>query len=136
MPKLDPYSLPRPARESERRSFMLDGETHPLTLTLRRLSYPEDVAAQEEAREFVSTYITGNDVRGAAPFPDPDVTPSATFFLTVCRLARMQCPADPADRYETMELMHLSILQPRNFEALVAWANTLGWGDEQRPGEF
>lgn len=135
MAKIDPYTLPRPKRPVETRTFTEDGEDAPLTLTLRRLSYPDDAAAREEAQGLVETFITGNELRGPAPFPDLDITPSQRLFVTAAQLARMQCPPDPADAYDTMEILTLSVRQPKNFVALVAWANTIDQGGESAPGE-
>lgn len=135
MPKLDPYTLPRPRREARSKTFTYDSADHPLTLTLRRLSFGDDAAAEEEVRELREIYLTGNDVRGAAPFPDPDVTPSVTLFRTAARIRRMQCPDDP-DAYSTMDLLLLSARQPRNYEALVIWADEIDKGAEQSLGEL
>lgn len=134
MPKLDPYTLPRARRTAETRTFTLDGEEHPLTLTLwDRLLGPGEAAAIEEAAQLEETYITGGPARGPAPFPDPDFEPARSMFRIICRLKRLQCPEDPADAYDTMELCFLSVRQPRNFEAVVEWANRRETGDT--PGE-
>ena len=135
MPKLDPYSLPRPKRPAETRTFILDGEEYPLTLTLRRLTFADDAAAEDEVNSLKETYLTGSDLRGPAPFPDPDVTPSETLFRTAARIRRMQCPEDPADAYDTMELLFLSGRQPNNYKALCLWANTIERGTDESQGE-
>ena len=134
MAKIDPYSLPRPKRQAETKT-LAEGDEQPLTVTLRRLSFPDDAAAQEEAERLTETFITGGELRGPAPFPDLDIIPSQRLFLTAARIARMQCPEDPADAYDTMEILTLSVRQPKNFNSLVQFANRIDQGGEASEGE-
>lgn len=133
MPKLDPYNLPRQRHEGETRTWRLDDPDAPLTLTLRPLSVSTQCAALEEANTLTATYIKGNGLRGAAPFPDPDIVPSEMLFRIVARLRWMQC-GPPEETYDTMELLTLSETHPLSFQAAVDWA-TNGIGGDEPPGE-
>lgn len=136
MPKLDPYSLPRPKRTIETKTFALDGDDYPLTLTLAdRLTVAGEAAALDEQRRLTETYLTGSEIRGAAPFPDPEVEPSETLFRLASRIARLQAPENPADAYDTMELLLLSVRVPKSFGAAVEWMNARVERNGQEPGE-
>ncbi len=127
MPKFDPYTLPRPKRAGETKVWDLDGPEFPLSLTLRPAGFADAAAAEEEAKALIETYLTGSEFRGAAPFPDPEVRPSETLFRVVTLLRVMQC-GDPADAYNTMELIQIAHRQPKNWAAVMGWFGGLAGG--------
>lgn len=125
MSKLDPYTLPRPKTGGETRTFTSDGPEYPVTLTLRIATFALAAAAEEEAGGLVETFLTGSDIRGPAPFPYPEIQPSQTLFRVATLLRHMQCPPDPADAYDTMELVLISDRLPN------VWAEIMGWFAEK-----
>jgi len=117
--KLDVFRLKRPDRPTDTRSFPdPSGET--LTLTLRAPDAADAARAAESAEELIRTYITGSEIRDAAPFPDPEVGVSRTLFHTAALIAEMQ-PEDAEERYSAIELAIVMVKLP------VAWRGVQGW---------
>lgn len=116
--KLNVWTLEKRERAIETRTFSQDGEE--FTLTLR----PPDVAdlarAAEVAQQLKEDYITGSSIRPAIPFPG-DVKVSEALFLLAATAAEMQCPENPADRYDPEELVRLGDKLPE------AWAEAQQW---------
>lgn len=113
MPKINAYALPRPKRAVVTQTFEKDGE--PFTLTLRAADNSDKLLARERQEGLVRLYVTGDDTREAAPFPDPEIKPSRFLIGEGCLIREMQCPEDLADRYDEMELIHLSCKRPRDW---------------------
>jgi hypothetical protein len=132
MPKVDPFTLPRPERPVETREFKLDGV--PIELTLRPSDMPDDARAAEVADQLVRDYITGSEEREAAEFPD-GIKVSRTLFQICASLAERQCPENPAEAYSVVELVIFSAKRPRDWNQILAWANAQQAAWRTRQGE-
>ncbi len=119
----DPYPLLRPKRAPETRTFDLDGDAAPLTLTLRRASFATSARAEEEAALLIADYLEGSAERGGliAPWPFPDIPASRTLIRVACLIRAMQAPGDGPPPYETMQLIRISEDQPNNWAAVMNW---------------
>lgn len=135
MAKLDPYTLPRASRPVQTRTFEEPETGAKLTLTLRAPDAADAAKATESCEILVRDYIAGDDVRGAGPFPDPEVKPSASLFQTCCLIAEMQCPENPADRYDAIELAILSSKMPTAWAQVQKWVRALVYFWEQARGK-
>lgn len=127
--KINPWSLKRPERPQETRSF-----TDPLqpgvevALTLRPLDAPGWAVAMERADELITLYVTGDPDEGIEPslYPAPNGEP-LKLARRVCRnvaaLHLMQ--AGPKDeQYTESELIALMASMP------TAWTEILTWSAE------
>ena len=121
MPKIDPYTLPRPKISSATRHFSADSPDYTVTLTLRPATFALAAAAEEEAGRLIETYLTGSEQRGRAPFPHEGIAPSETLFRVVTLLQFMQCPENPADSYDGMELILISDRLPKTWGSIMEW---------------
>jgi len=133
MSKVDMLSLPRPTRASAVKSYQEAGQQ--IQLSLRWPNASERALASEDAAELIRTYITGDEDRAAASFPDPDVIPSATLFNACALVARMQCPEDERERYEAVELAVLSARLPRTWMQVQRDVSEILTDGDRRQGE-
>jgi hypothetical protein len=130
--KLNVWTLEKRERLAETRAFEQDGISFMLTLR------PPDVAdlarASEVATRMKEDFITGGDGRPACEFPG-DVKVSEALFLLAATAAEMQCPENPADRYEPEELVQLADKLPEAWAEAQQWISTLQRAWEKRRGE-
>lgn len=133
MPKLNVYTLPRPKRKVETRTFR-EGEVE-LELTLRAPDVADMARAAEAAKRLTEDYITGSDLRPeAAPFPEPEVKVSEALFQTVALIAEMQPATDPRERYDAVEFTLLAANLPRTWTKIQRWVGELvaDWTDDRK----
>jgi hypothetical protein len=123
MAKLNPYSLPRPERPVQTRTFADRGVE--LVLTLHPPDAADMMRANEGADQLWEMYVTGNEDRGPAPLPEPDIKISRPLFQFAALLAEMQCPADPGDVYTAVDLITLFVKLPRAWQGVQKWVGEL-----------
>lgn len=124
MPRIDPYSLPRPERKTETRTFTDDGVE--LTLTLREANAGDVARASEVADGLVEDFITGiQGFRGAAEFPDPDVKPSRTLFVQCALAAELMVAEERGQAYSAVDFAIFSARLPRAWAQISIWIGQL-----------
>lgn len=124
MKRIDPYSLPRPERKVEERTFNDDGIE--FALALREPNAGDVARASEVCDRLVEDFITGVEgVRGPAEFPDPDVKSSRTLFLHCAITAELQVWENPAQGYQPHDFVVLSARLPRTWAKISIWVGQL-----------
>ncbi len=132
MAKLNVYQ-PGTPRVPEFRAFEIDGP--PWELTCREPNASDLAFAAEEADGLMKMFVTGRIEDGqTVSFPDPDVRPTHTHFITCCTVASCQVSLDPDERYSGLELAILSVKRPNDWAEVSAWIDGLCRRWEKRQG--
>jgi len=128
--KLTCSNLPRATRVAEEREFTESSTGARIALTLRRANAADCAKANEEAQRLIEDYITGSEIREAAPFPDPEIKLSRTLFLNCATLSEMQ----PAEGYSALDMVFISDRMPGAWMQIQEWARSLNQAQERDPG--
>jgi len=130
--KLDVYRMPRPEMHEER--VVLDEDGPPMVFVLRQLDGAEIALASEMAQEMYKTYVTGDDYRPPAPFPDQWVKASLILFINAAIIELSQ-GGSPEEVYSALEVCVLSTRRPRDYATLAAKIDLLTKRWQQQPGK-
>lgn len=114
MPKVNVYTLERPARRIETRTFEENGQR--LTLSFHRPDAAELAMAAERAQKLTEDWIDGNPDLGRNPasFPYPDVKLSRILCQNAAIAVECQ-EAEPAERYDEIEFLLMSARLPETW---------------------
>lgn len=114
MPKVNVYTLERPARRIETRTFEENGQS--LTLAFHKPDAADLAMAAELAQKLIADWIDGNpDLgRGPAPFPYPDVKLSRLLCNNAAIAVECQA-AEPAECYDAIEFLLMSSRLPETW---------------------
>lgn len=129
MPKLNVLSfLDRPPAVETREFTDPAQPGQVLALTLQAAEYPDIMVAQEIAAGLAATWVPAEGKPHPPPWPPPPQRPirwSLRLCAVLALIEALQCPPDPEDRYDALELAVISVRMPAAWEAVAAWAQEL-----------
>ncbi len=135
MPKLNPLALFDVAPRRETREFTDPAQPgQVLTLTLKRLEFPEQMKGAARANELVKAWVKPEDGRQPLPWPPPPqraIPMSEALCTALAMLEVSQCPDDPEESYDAMELAVISVRMPKAWREIDAWFKEI---EEDEPG--